>query len=76
VVDHTLQIEGKSRWVSLGLGGKDGPLDRPAHQARFPARQTVFLLSTGNRQGPRHSTVTLLAKFLGLSTSVPRAQAV
>jgi hypothetical protein len=26
--------------------------------------------------GPRHSTVTLFARFRGLSTSVPRAQAV
>ena len=30
----------------------------------------------GERQRPHHSTVTLLARFLGLSTSVPRAQAV
>ncbi|QIN63397.1 hypothetical protein SBC1_34360 [Caballeronia sp. SBC1] len=38
-----------------------------------PVKATGLILSN---QKPPHSTVTLFAKFLGLSTSVPLAQAV
>ncbi len=43
---------------------------------RKKTRREVFLEEMAYRSVPRYSTVTLLARFLGLSTSVPRAHAV
>ena len=42
----------------------------------IPARQTLFPPNIGADKRDPHSTVTLLARLRGLSTSVPRAQAV
>jgi hypothetical protein len=46
-------------------------LDEPIDVGIFEAKQR-----SGGRCHQCHSTVTLFAKFLGLSTSVSRAQAV
>lgn len=44
---------------------------------RFSVRdQLYFSFSSRTTVRPPYSTVTLLARFLGLSTSVPRAHAV
>lgn len=54
-----------------------------ANLATFATRRTLFLIDrlyfdSSQSESPctDHSTVTLFAKFLGLSTSVPRATAV
>ena len=47
-----------------------------SRQTLLRVRQTLFLQINLIQACDAHSTVTLFARFLGLSTSVPRAHAV
>ncbi len=50
-------------------------MKRARYAAEFKA-EAVKQVTESAQRSPAHSTVTLFAKFLGLSTSVPRARAV
>ena len=53
------------------------PASEPSfRQTLLRARQTLFLRNNPPSLPAHHSTVTLFARLRGLSTSVPRAQAV
>jgi hypothetical protein len=76
------QLERDLTNVAIGVDCKltDEQLDadtkpaRTSEQAALPPIDKLLLV--GRRRAGSHSTVTLFAKLRGLSTSVPRAQAV
>jgi electron transfer flavoprotein beta subunit len=77
------EIDGGMKTLSLTLPAiitTDLPLNEPRYimLANIMKAQKKLILPTVNDMPPQvsHSTVTDLARFLGLSTSVPRANAV
>src|SRR5438477_3350896 len=74
LIGHSQSLGGKAIHTFFEPAAKFGGADL-LHRAMISARSALTPCPRPVEEGSAHSTVTLLARFLGLSTSLPRSTA-